>query len=113
MSDDPLSREMCGVIRGITNDAGHGGVPFLDDAVRNVVIERNRAWSALLNVTGPRFGCSRRWPFRTRRCYDRQPDPSQDEWCASCIATVALAGAFLKCDPAPAARADDGDDDRG
>lgn len=38
-----LDGAMIGVIREITDAAGHDGVAFLDDAVRNIRIERDRA----------------------------------------------------------------------
>jgi len=38
-----VNADTVGMIREVTNAAGHGGVPFLIDAVRNVVIERDAA----------------------------------------------------------------------
>lgn len=42
-----LESDMILSIRRLTDQAGHDGVPFLDDAVRNVIIERDQSRAAL------------------------------------------------------------------
>ena len=42
--------ELIGIIRSITDRAGADGVPFLDDAVRRIVQERDEAKKALEDV---------------------------------------------------------------
>ena len=49
------NQDMVRLIRQIADEAGHAGVPFLDDAVRNIVLERDRLRSEHKKLGCPDF----------------------------------------------------------